>query len=930
MNESRIYLFWLIPCSIVIGVLIYFCVRPVTPDWLLENVYYLDFVDEYQQIEPVITHWRNEPPATTNLAQMWQLAAERPWAYLPDAELNELVAHYSPTEIEKYVQRVTTVLISPCSLELKRRVLLDPLRLSERIYEVIKPATTSQCPVLFVCTLGTTKDKSLENAEAVERVLAELENAGTIGNYQGISSFIASKDKQSGQLAKFIRTIDTFQWYSCFENEIEIRGLDPKLFTTFFQNMRTATDAEQTALTVSHQQAQLTEHGLDGIVNAYFYVWQDEYLSVYRVLPVRGGSIEKTHDLLAGRFSELYIPAVISGPEYILESYHTLMREMFINALLVTGLGMLVIFALLAIRRIIMRVILGSEVHARVKHYTVQPRYQEQFSKSGLSHFEHLIGIERFVEQQGFERANLEPMRIHARRSGGYARRIDRITFPADGDGNEQILYYIKRATGKHCQELRKEYRILRAMEKKCIPVSPVVAYGEGIWHGEDMAVLVIAHLHNYTQLQHWQVFEAPKLKHTERRMIVEKLTRTIAGTIRACHCNSFFNLQIQAKHIYFKMEADGTAKVRLIDVEKVKRPMMISRVLAMVAPFIVRRLALPDLALLNRHLFLTYWTFRDRLRMYRHYSQRTTLSRYDKRILRAVMSRSRKKGYFPYNAKVRDININLEEYRYYKPFEGMAYMDYMKMSEGERITKKRDRTVYRIEKEECAYFLKRHAGTPITTAIGLLLRYRRPMSNARLEWEAIELMEMIGIRTVPAVAAGEKLTWRFWEENSFLLTAKLPDGESLEAILGRGERLGYRSREELAQRIGGLARRLHKAGYAHRDFYLGHIYAVGGLAGKYTLHLLDLQRVMRGARLYNHWSLKDMTALYFSSTGITAITNSDRMRVVKSYLGIGILTPKAKRFIHKILKKSERVERHTKKLLARRRARGELPACNL
>ena len=133
---------------------------------------------------------------------------------------------------------------------------------------------------------------------------------------------------------------------------------------------------------------------------------------------------------------------------------------------------------------------------------------------------------------------------------------------------------------------------------------------------------------------------------------------------------------------------------------------------------------------------------------------------------------------------------------------------------------------------------------------------------NARLEWDALERLEAIGIPTVPAVAMGEKFRMKFRERQSFLLTAELPGGTSLEKQLAADIVLSCNKRIELARRTGYLARRLHTAGLVHRDFYLGHIYAVGDLNGRYRLHLLDLQRVKTGAALYNRWSVKDMTAL--------------------------------------------------------------------
>jgi len=169
-------------------------------------------------------------------------------------------------------------------------------------------------------------------------------------------------------------------------------------------------------------------------------------------------------------------------------------------------------------------------------------------------------------------------------------------------------------------------------------------------------------------------------------------------------------------------------------------------------------------------------------------------------------------------------------------------------------------------------------------------------------------------------------MRYGFWERGSFIVTAELRGGRPLEALLREGKPLTLEQRVKLARRLGQLARRLHQAGWVHCDFYLGHIYVVGDVRGAYQLHVLDVQRVRRGARIGNRWSLKDITALYFSSLPLAAIRASDRLRFVHAYMGGGARQRgRRKKFVRAVMRKGERVAAHTKKLLARRRARGEL-----
>ena len=205
--------------------------------------------------------------------------------------------------------------------------------------------------------------------------------------------------------------------------------------------------------------------------------------------------------------------------------------------------------------------------------------------------------------------------------------------------------------------------------------------------------------------------------------------------------------------------------------------------------------------------------------------------------------------------------------------------------------------------------------------------RHGRRMSNARLEWKAMEICDALGIKNTPFRVFGEKFSG-IKEKASFLLTESLPPGKTVEDHLRDGLRLDLKKKKELISRIAHIARRLHTEGYTHKDFYLGHFYVVGDLAGEYQLHLLDLQRLCKGAKLLNRWSLKDITALYFSSLPFVPtgqITRSDMLRFYLRYVDQTKLRKCDKKFLRAVTVKERRMARHTEKLLAKRRKRGEL-----
>lgn len=252
-------------------------------------------------------------------------------------------------------------------------------------------------------------------------------------------------------------------------------------------------------------------------------------------------------------------------------------------------------------------------------------------------------------------------------------------------------------------------------------------------------------------------------------------------------------------------------------------------------------------------------------------------------------------------------------------------FADFMAYGGGTEVTRKRGRTVVRLELDGRAFYLKRNRFHWGEFWKGLS-RLRLPPRGARQEWESIIAVRAAGIPTVPPVAMGERLCCGV-ERESFTLTEELYDTEPLEDVIRR-EFSGPLSatlleeKRTLTRRVAGIARRLHGAGMYHQDLYLGHFF----LGRDNAMYLIDLQRVVRCARVPRRYLVKDLGQLAFSA-GITGgISRSDRMRFFHAYLGVTRLTPGAKRLARHIFAKQERIARHTVKLLARRRKRGEIP----
>ena len=198
--------------------------------------------------------------------------------------------------------------------------------------------------------------------------------------------------------------------------------------------------------------------------------------------------------------------------------------------------------------------------------------------------------------------------------------------------------------------------------------------------------------------------------------------------------------------------------------------------------------------------------------------------------------------------------------------------------------------------------YLKRHFPTGFFTALKKLLSLW-PEPTAFDEFENIIAFIRAGLPTVVPIAAGRR------HGSSFLVTEALDGCTRLDDYLGQTE-LAAAARAELLCRLAALIRKMHAAGFNHRDLYLCHILR----NGQGNLYIVDLHRVQQRAAVPERWLVKDIAALNYSApAGI--ISHTDRLRFLKTYLGTKRLSDRDKRFALKILKKTEKMVEHNKKL---------------
>jgi heptose I phosphotransferase len=254
---------------------------------------------------------------------------------------------------------------------------------------------------------------------------------------------------------------------------------------------------------------------------------------------------------------------------------------------------------------------------------------------------------------------------------------------------------------------------------------------------------------------------------------------------------------------------------------------------------------------------------------------------------------------------------------------------DFMAFSGGDVFKRLPARTVVRIAVESATgprrFFLKRH-----TEPMRWGDRFRAWCSGfstswGRKEWDVIHALRREGIPTLTPVAAGERIAGGRCE--SFVVTEALEGFEPLDALAASRyasplapTTLG--EKRAIIRRVAELTRRLHRAGFNHRDWYLCHIFARREPDGTWQLRALDLQRVDRRRWRRRRWIVKDLAALNYSSPpGI--VTATDRARFLKAYFDDGRALREHRALIWAIVRKTARIRRHDARLQRRRRAPG-------
>lgn len=206
---------------------------------------------------------------------------------------------------------------------------------------------------------------------------------------------------------------------------------------------------------------------------------------------------------------------------------------------------------------------------------------------------------------------------------------------------------------------------------------------------------------------------------------------------------------------------------------------------------------------------------------------------------------------------------------------------------EGEVLRALEGRRTLRTEIAGRGYYLKIHRGVGWGEIFKNLLSLRLPVLGAGNEWRALRRLAALGVDSMRPVACGERGCDPA-TRHSFILTEELAPTVSLEDYCRAWPTVppAPTFKRALIRRVAEMARRMHRGGVNHRDFYLCHfLLHLPADSRAPKLSLIDLHRAQVRRRTPRRWRDKDLAALHFSALDI-GLTRRDRLRFLRVYFG--------------------------------------------
>jgi len=204
---------------------------------------------------------------------------------------------------------------------------------------------------------------------------------------------------------------------------------------------------------------------------------------------------------------------------------------------------------------------------------------------------------------------------------------------------------------------------------------------------------------------------------------------------------------------------------------------------------------------------------------------------------------------------------------------------------------KKHRKKIFCFSLNKKMYFAKLYCKNNWWKTIKYLLQCRISINNAHNEWQAIQQLQAIGIKT-PAIAAYGYKKIAFVPVKSLIITEALSNAISLEELCAPWQQQPPSPilKRQLIIKLATSLQHMHAKGISHGDSYLRHFYLT--LKNKESpsdlvLSIIDLEFARIKKHTSKHYRIKDLRKLYASCLKIDLpLTQKDIFRFIRAYRG--------------------------------------------
>lgn len=888
-------------------------------------------VASFIHIKPVIEKWSDTPLAKKDIEEFTREAVTKPWLYLTPEQTRTFARYFHPVRIEKHIRNIKAILLSPAGMKVSNDMWHDPMGIEKEILTYLTlPIISTAKTGLFICVWGTSHVDSLRAAEKIDNTIKKLHNRESVGAYFSAAHIFCSQSKQRIRYDAYENYVDVAKWWGDIARNVQKEGIDQR----FFKNTKTylnSLDREKKHFYTLDEQRRHINSAVSNSLDKYLLPHIPAgYCAVIYVTIPPDGDIKTLYDTLSDAIDTEENPVTITSPSYLSHIYMELVTRIQKTFIFIWVCGIVILLSTGYTARVIRRRVRHCLPGEDIITFDINPDRKQLLGDCGFTSFTDFMTHRERGKRSTENKNTSSPQLIHKEITANLTRQnVSLILSPYDEDmpNAERIKVRIERAWGKCAYELEKEYKNMQRIQAHGLVIPECVAYGSGYIRSLRCAFYIIACPPESISLRHWQ--ERLKTNATiKKSALCASAAHSLASLLSTAHQKGIYNLPCNGDTIYIQPENDKKVSVYCMSFRGARRISLFARMISVFSFNKVTKICCADLARANSALFPAYLRFKSRIAAYCTYTGRHILKSKDRKRVAYIRTQSYVNGYEQYaHSKTGNSDHDFNRAAS-KEYENSAIhsIDGAREITGTRMTTKRERTVERFVRNGITFYIKRHTKDTQSYMFRNWFRNNTYRSQARDEWNALIKMEEMGIPSVVPVSMGTQYSVTRYPRFSYIITRELENGYSLEEWLHKQTTIPVSVRRKLARDVAHIARRLHKEGYVHRDFYLGHIYIVGDPYTEYTLHLLDMQRVKKGAKIGNRWSVKDICALYFSAYRIPCINSTDYMRFLHAYMGVSKCNRPIKLFIYRIMRKADKVARHTEKLLARRRARGELP----